>query len=96
MMPKRSTLTRYTLFEGGVTPSRVRVFFNKPFKDKRLQIWLILYFGYRRGNYIIWRGSAIVGLDVDSRDWLELLHSCEKSKVERRAYTFDLPSPKGA
>jgi hypothetical protein len=40
MMPKRSTLTRYTLFEGGVTPSRVRVFFNKPIKDKRLRFGL--------------------------------------------------------
>ena len=57
------------------TPSRVRVLFNKPIKDRRLQLWLLLYFGYRRGNYIIWRGSAIVGLDVDSRDWLELVHS---------------------
>jgi hypothetical protein len=84
MMPRNSTLTRYALFEGGVTPSKVRVFFNKPIRDRRLQPWLLVYFGYRRGNYIIWRGSAIVGLDVDSRDWLELLHSSEKSKVERR------------
>jgi hypothetical protein len=67
------------------TPSRVRVFFRKPIKDRRLQLWLLVYFGYRRGNYIIWRGSAIVGLDVDSRDWLQLVHSCGKSKVERRA-----------
>jgi hypothetical protein len=65
--------------------NRVRVFFHKPIKDRRLQLWLLVYFGYRRGNYIIWRGSAIVGLDVDSRDWLQLVHSCEKSKVERRA-----------
>jgi hypothetical protein len=84
MMPRCSTLTGYALFEGGAVPSRVRVFFRKPIKDRRFQLWLLVYFGYRRGNYIIWRGSAIVGLDVDSRDWLQLVHSCGKSKVERR------------
>lgn len=52
---------------------RIRVFFKKPIKDQKLQLYLLVYFGYRRGNYLVWRGSDLVGLDVWLDDWLSLI-----------------------
>ena len=77
-------MKNYTLFELGVTSDRVRVYFAKPIRDRRLQLWLMLFFGSHRGNYIIWRGSAIVGLDVLARDWFELCRNAKLKWWERK------------
>jgi len=54
-------------------PERVRVYFKKPIRDRKLQLFLIIYFGNKKSNFLIWRGSQIVGLDVWLSDWLDLV-----------------------
>jgi len=74
---------------------RIRVFFKKPIKDRKLLLWLLLYFGYRRGNFFIWNGESLIGLDVYLSDWLNLVGSeptgftdmiSSKRRLERRKW----------
>jgi hypothetical protein len=55
-----------------MSQERVRVLFKKPIGDRELHFLLLLYFGYRKGNYVTSHGEAIVGLDVWKDDWLKL------------------------
>jgi len=58
---------------GQESQQKVQIMFQKPIRDTKLQTYLLLIVGFRRGNYVVWKGDAIVGLIIDRRDWLDLV-----------------------